>query len=166
MEENLESKLIKITLKELQDLELYQILGEKLYNEVEEEIKNKIADPNYIIDSEIAVLLNRYIKDFLVYGVLLNIPTSLNYKFTNKGVKNITDANSTAIIGGEIENVKRYYRAKFDSYRLRLMVFVKTSCGVGNTSIAPYSTGWYLPNRVNAQKIVTARANKLGRRGF
>ncbi len=97
--------------------------------------------------------------------MLLNIPTSLNYKFTNKGTKTLTDGNATDVAGGDIENVKRYYRSKYDSYRLRLISYLKDNCGVGNTSIAPYSTGWYLPNRINAQKVISNRANKLGR-GF
>lgn len=163
LEENLESKLIRITLKEIQQLDLLPILGEKLYKDIEAEITTKIANDTYEMDADIKLLLDRYIKDFLTYGVLLNIPTSLNYKATNKGFLNITDANAKNIEGGEIENVKRYYRSKFDAYRLRLIEYVNKSCGIAvGQSPAQYSTGWYLTRQPDIVKIKEARHYKTG----
>lgn len=161
IEENVESKLVRITIKEVQQLELLPIIGQKLYKEIEDAKLDKKNDSNFQYSDEIQTLLDNYINDFLIYGVLLSIPNALNYKYSNKGTVNITDANATNVIGSEIENVKRYYRAKYDAYRLRLVEYVNANCG-GTKSPAQYSTGWYLKNEPDAQKIREANHYKTG----
>ena len=163
IEENIETKLVRITLKEVQDLDLMTILGEKLYLEVENEYIQRNNDKTYEIEPSIKLLMDNYIKDFLIYAVLLNIPNSLNYKYTNKGTTSLTDTNATQI-GGNIENVKRFYRVKYDAYRLRLIEYVNKCNGVNNTAVASYSTGWYLKQTPDVVKIAEAQHYKTGRR--
>ncbi|WP_099369865.1 hypothetical protein [Sphingobacterium sp. 1.A.5] len=162
IEENIESKLLRIVTKEIQQLELLPILGQDLYTEVENEVLAKIEDKDYIIKDDINILLKTYIQDFLIYGVLLNITTSLNYKYTNKGTLNITDANADNIVLGEIESIKKYYRSKYDSYRMRLVEYVNKSCSTTGDIVAPFSTGWYIKDEPNYVKIYEDRANKTG----
>lgn len=164
IEENLDEKLIKITLKEVQDLELFPILGDELYGRYENQKYDKSQDSSFEFDDDIEIL-NNYVKDFLVYGVLLAIPTALNYKFTNKGTVNITDANANNVVGSNVESIKKYYRSKYDAYRKRLVDYVNESCGTG-TVVAPYSTGWYLKNVPNYNELAKAKANKTGWKGW
>ncbi|VTP97704.1 Uncharacterised protein [Sphingobacterium daejeonense] len=77
-------------------------------------------------------LKKEYINDFLIYSVLYDITTALNYKFSNKGTKTITDANASDVTLGEVESVKKYYRAKMDTYKLRLIEYLDQSCGTGS----------------------------------
>lgn len=160
--ENVEAKVIRLTIKEIQDLELFPILKDKLYGEVENEIVKRKQDSNYVMDEKIKNLLDSYIKDFLIYATLLNITTPLNYKYGNKGVSNITDANADNIVGGQIENAKKFYRTRYDTYRKRLIDFVNESCGA-NTTVAPFSTGWYLTKSIDVVKASEANHYKTGR---
>lgn len=161
IEENLESKLIRLSIKEVQDLELFPILGKELYEKISNQIYDNLQDETYEFDVDIKELLDFYIKDFLIYSVLLNITTSLNYKYTNKGTLSITDAYAVNIVGGNIENVKKHYRSRYDSYRKRLVDYINKSCG-GNTVVAPFSTGFYLTNSVNKADLYKAKSNKTG----
>lgn len=161
LEENLESKIIRITIKEVQQLDLLPIVGDDKYEQIESEIKSKSEDPAYVIDENIRLLLDRYIKDFLVYGVLLNISTALTYKATNKGFMTMSDNNGNVNKGNDIESVKRYYRSKYDAYRLRLIEYVDKSCGAPK-QVAPFSTGWYLTDSPNIADLYKKSANKTG----
>ena len=49
IEDNTDSKIIKITLDEIQQLELKPIIGDELYNEIESEIVKKSEDSQYEI---------------------------------------------------------------------------------------------------------------------
>jgi len=162
IETNVEPKIIRLTIKEVQDLELYRILGKDLYNKIENEIIDKKNGAISDYSDEVKMLLEMYVKDFIIYGVLLNIPNPLNYKYTNKGSVNITDDNALNINGSSIENVKKFYRSKFDAYRLRLVEFINETCGAKNDNPAPYSIGWHLKNEPNYQRIYNNKVNKLG----
>ena len=115
---------------------------------------------------EIKTLKEDYINDFLIYGVLLDITTNLNYKYTNKGTVAMTDAFAENINLAEIESVKKYYRAKFDAYKLRLIEYLSNCEGVNIPSSGKggYNTGFYIKPEPNYIEIAKARANKTGRR--
>ncbi|WP_313235732.1 DUF6712 family protein [Sphingobacterium multivorum] len=161
IEENVTDKVIRITLKEVQDLELFPILGDTLYGRFENQKYLKSQDSNFEYDDDIQIL-NKYVKDFLIYGVLLAIPNALNYKYTNKGTVNITDANADNIVGGNIESVKKFYRTKYDAYRKRLVDYVNKCNATAGSVVAPFSTGWFLTDEPNYAEIAKARANKTG----
>jgi len=162
LDENLSPKLIKITVREVQDMKLKPILGEEKFNELVEEYTKRHNDTNYAIEPEIQSFKKDYVNDFLIYAVLLDITTSLNYKFTNKGTKTITDANASDVTLGEIESVKKYYRAKYDTYKLRLIEALNQSCSSGSSTKSTYSTGFYIKSEPNAYEIARAKANKTG----
>ncbi|GGE28254.1 DUF6712 family protein [Sphingobacterium cellulitidis] len=166
LDENLESKIVSIAIKQVQNLKLKPLLGDKKYQEIIDEYLKKVNDSTYQIDEEIKTLKEDYINDFLIYGVLLEITTSLNYKFTNKGTKTISDASAETINLGEIESVKKYYRAKFDAYKLRLIEYLSNREGVNIPSSGKggYNTGFYIKPEPNYIEIAKARANKTGRR--
>src|SRR5690606_26206290 len=107
LDENLTSKVIKITLKEVQDFKLQPILGQEKFDELCIEYRKWQNDKTYPIDPELVKLKKEYINDYLIYSVLHEITTPLNYKFTNKGTLSITDANAENINLGEIESVKK-----------------------------------------------------------
>lgn len=162
LDENLNSKLIKITLREVQDIKLKPILGAEKYNELIEEYTKYTQNKSYIIDPELVKLKKEYINDFLIYSVLYDITTALNYKFTNKGTKTITDANASDVTLGEVESVKKYYRAKMDTYKLRLIEYLDQSCGTGSPKKSGFTTGFYIKSEPNSYEIAKARSNKTG----
>lgn len=167
LDENLESKIIKITIKEVQNLKLKPVVGDKKYQEIIDEYLKKVNDSTYQIDEEIKTLKEDYINDFLIYGVLLDITTNLNYKYTNKGTVAMTDAFAENINLAEIESVKKYYRAKFDAYKLRLIEFLSNCEGsesIPSSGKGGYNTGFYIKPSLNYIEIAKARANKTGRR--
>ena len=164
LDENLNSKVIKITLKEVQDFKLMPILGQDKYNELIEEYTKYSEDKNYVIDPDLVKLKKDYINDYLIYSVLHEITTPLNYKFSNKGTVSITDATAENINLGEIESVKKYYRSKADAYRQRLIEYLNDGHTPLGTTVAPYNTGFYLKSDVNHEQIAKARANKTGYR--
>lgn len=164
LDENLTSKVIKITLKQVQDFKLQPILGQDKYEEVIAEYTKYSQDKNYTIDADLVKLKKEYVNDFLIYSVLHEITTPLNYKFTNKGTLSITDANAENINLGEIESVKKYYKVKADAYRQRLIEHLND----GHTPLGTvsYNTGFYLKNDLNYERIAKAKANKTGYKGW
>ncbi|OYD44895.1 hypothetical protein CHU00_14875 [Sphingobacterium cellulitidis] len=167
LDENLESKIIKITIKEVQNLKLKPLIGTKKYQELIDEYLKKVEDSSYEIDEELKTLKEDFINDFLIYGVLLDITTYLNYKYSNKGTVAMSDAFAENINLAEIESVKKYYRAKFDAYRLRLIEYLSNCEGsesVPVTGKATYSTGFYIKPQSNYYNVAKATANKTGRK--
>lgn len=154
IEDNTDSKIVRLTVEEVQLLELQPILGKALYSEIEAEIiaKSTSTDPAFEMSEKIVDLLE-VIKPFLIYGVLANIQTPLTYKATNKGFNVKNDTNSTSTSGANLEYVKRYYNGKFDAFKSRLLRHLK-SIGCGSETAGEYSTGWNLRRRSNSAEIL------------
>lgn len=159
LEENLDSKIVRITTYEVQDLELSPIIGAKKYKEIEDAIVAKHNDPLYVIPQDIVDLLE-VCTPFILYGVLTGIQVAMTYKATNKGFTVKDDTAAVTIAAPEYESVKRYYRGKYDAYRKRLLDYVKECYNIG-TDDTPYSVGWYLPDRPNYAEYYELKSNKL-----
>ena len=159
IEDNTDSKIIKITLDEIQQLELKPIIGDELYNEIESEIVKKSEDSQYEIPENIINALD-IIKPFLIYGVLSQIAIPLTYKATNKGfvVKDDTSADTTS--GTDLGFIINFYRSKFDAFKKRLIKdfgecsnnFMKSDLG--------YTTGWYINTNQKVRDLADRVVNK------
>ena len=144
IEFNTDSKILRLTVQEVQELELKKIIGKELYNELEAEIVSKSEDNNYLIPDNYVNMLE-IIKPFLIYGTLSYLMVPLTYKITNKGAVVKEDTNATTTDGGNLQYVMNYYRTKFDAYKQRLIEELGNCCSKGFMyDDLGYSTGWHI----------------------
>lgn len=161
IEDNTNPKLIRITLNDVQELQLRPLLGDTLYNEIREAIISKSQDSSFVIPDNIQEVLDEC-KDFLVYGTLMSIPPVLNIKGTNKGLVVKTDTSAETLdIFSEYGSIVNYYKVRFDSYRERLIKYLGLSCQIDfNGSNLGNSTGWFLPGEGLYKEIKDRKINK------
>lgn len=146
IEQNTDSKIVRLTVAEVQDLELLPILGKTLYSELEEEIVKKSEDSSYEIPDNYLDMLD-IIKPFLIYGTLTYIAVPLTYKATNKGLAVKNDTNASVTDGSDLQYVINYYSKKFDAYKNRLIDEFGKYCSTDfMTKDLGYSTGMYIQN--------------------
>lgn len=153
IETNTDSKIVRLTVAEVQDLELLNIIGKKVYKELEDEVIAKNEDSNYEIPENYVEMLE-VIKPFLIYGTLANLMVPLTYKITNKGAVVKDDTSATTTDGSQMQYVMNYYRTKFDAYKQRLIDDFGKRCG--NEFMdrdLGYSTGWYLGTKDKNKKV-------------
>lgn len=168
IETNVDAKIIRNTILEVQDIELQPILGADLYAAIGNEIVSATTVSGYTITDTNKTLLDEYIAPFLVYGTLVNAFIPMHYKFTNKGINTKNDENATTVDSKGLEYAKSHYVNKFDTYKQRLIKHL----AIDLKDIVPYivdstseTTGWYLPDEmtnVNLQDFFENLANKTG----
>ena len=159
IEDNTDSKIIKVSLDEIQQLELLPIIGETFYKEIESEIIKKSEDSDYEIPDKYIKALD-IIKPFLIYGVLSQIIIPLTYKATNKGfvVKNDTAATTTS--GTDMGFVVNFYKSKFDAYKQRLIKDFGECSNNFMRSDLGYTTGWYIKTDQKVREYADRVVNK------
>lgn len=160
IEENTDSKILRITTLEVQDLELKPIIGKTLYLELEEEVRKRAEDSSYEIPEKYVELLN-LIKPFIIYGVLTSIAIPLTYKATNKGFAVKNDTNADVTDGRDLQFVTNYYKTKFDAYKLRLIEEFGKRCStefMGQD--LGQSTGMYIQNNGARRSRINRIINK------
>lgn len=160
IEENTDSKILRITTLEVQDLELKPIIGKALYKELEDEVIKRANDNSYEIPEKYVDMLD-LIKPFIIYGVLTSIAIPLTYKATNKGFAVKNDTNADVADGRDLQFVSNYYKTKFDTYKLRLIEEFGKRC---NTEFMGQdlgqSTGMYIQNNGSRRSRVNRIINK------
>lgn len=118
LQDNIDPKLIKPTIKHVQDMFIEPILGTSLYTQLQTQIAaNNVSVAN-------ATLLNNYITDCLVWYVASEMTISLGYKFTNKNVLKKTSENSETASLSELFDLMDYYKNKAEWYAQRITNFL------------------------------------------
>lgn len=155
LQDNVDPKLIKPTIKQAQDIYIEPILGTGLYRQLQTQIAaNNVSVLN-------ATLLNNYITDCLCWYVASEMVMSLGYKLTNKNVLRKNSENSETPSLSELFDLMEYYKNKAETYAQRttnyLTEFITSyplynNAGSGVDIIQPngtsYSTGIYLGNTI------------------
>lgn len=160
IEENLDSKILRISTLEVQDLELKPIIGKTLYKELEDEIVKKSEDSSYDIPEKYLEMLE-VIRPFLIYGVLTNIAVPLTYKATNKGFAVKNDTNADITDGRDLQFVSNFYKTKFDAYKNRLIEdFGKHCSNDFMTRDLGQSTGWFIEDTGRRRSSVRRNVDK------
>ena len=160
IEETLDSKILKVSTLEIQELELKPIIGKKLYIEIEDEIVKKSQDNSYEIPEKYLDMLES-IKPFIVYGVLTTIIIPLTYKATNKGFAVKNDTNADVQSGRDLQYIMNFYKSKFDAYKNRLIEEFGKHCSTDfMEKDLGQTTGWYIQNKGKIRNRVDRIVNK------
>jgi hypothetical protein len=151
LQDNVDPKLIKPTIKQAQDMFIEPILGTGLYLE----LQTQIANDDVSVLNE--TLLNNYVTDCLCWYVASEMVMSLGFKLTNKNVLKKTSENSDVPSISELFDVMEYYKNKAEWYAQRITNYLcenntdyplYDNPGNGVDTIHPnttsYSNGFYL----------------------
>jgi hypothetical protein len=114
LQDNVDPKLIKPTLKHCQDMFLEPILGTGLYRELQDQITNNNVS---VLNAK---LLDLYITDCLSWYVASEMVMSLGYKLTNKNVLRKTSENSETSTLNDLFSLMEYYKNKAEWYAQRI----------------------------------------------
>jgi hypothetical protein len=151
LQDNIDPKLIKPTIKHCQDMYLEPILGTGLYKELQTQITSStITDLN-------RNLLDYYITDCLCWYVASEMVISLGFKFTNKNLLKKTSENSDVPSLSDLFDIESRFKSKAEWYAQRITNYLienitlfplYNNAGSGVDIIQPngssFSTGLYL----------------------
>lgn len=118
LQDNVDPKLIKPTIKMAQDMYIEPILGTGLYRELQEQI----ADNDLSVENK--TLLDNYITDCLCWYVQAEMVMSLGFKFTNKNVLRKTSENSDVPSISELFDLEERTKNKAEWYAQRITNFL------------------------------------------
>jgi len=125
IEDNVDEKILAISIKEFQELEIKKILGRSEYERLSDELLKVVNEVGYEL-SESDVLLMDVITPVMIYGALTYSISPLHYKLSNMGVKNETNINS---LSTEQATIRANYAFKLDGFRAELKEYISTpSC--------------------------------------
>ena len=119
--QNLENEYLYSAIDEAQDIFLREIIGDSLY----ETLQNKLSEAN--IDGVYQTLLDIYVKIYLKYKVLALLCVPLNFKLRNIGIAQqfSNEVNTTSL--EDTKYIQNYYENKADFYANRLTKFLQTN---------------------------------------
>lgn len=151
LQDNVDPKLIRPTIKQTQDMYIEPILGTGLYRELQEQIENGTVS---VLNKK---LLDLYITDCICWYVASEMVMSLGFKMTNKNVLRKSSENSNEASLSELFDLMSYYKNKAEWYAQRITDYLiefivdyplYNNPGSGVDIIQPngssYSTGMYL----------------------
>lgn len=151
LQDNVDPKLIRPTIKQCQDMYIEPILGTGLYRELQDQIEDATLTALNI------KLLDFYITDCLSWYVASEMVMSLGFKLTNKNVLRKNSENSNEASLSELFDLMNYYKNKAEWYAQRISDYLCENIvdyplynnpGNGVDIIQPnsssYSTGMYL----------------------
>ena len=119
--QNLENEYLYSAIDEAQGIFLREIIGDSLY----ETLQNKLSEAN--IDGVYQTLLDIYVKIYLKYKVLALLCVPLNFKIRNIGIAQqfSNEVNTTSL--EDTKYIQNYYEGKADFYANRLTKFLQTN---------------------------------------
>jgi hypothetical protein len=152
LNENLDDKLLKSSIKEAQEIYIRDVIGSGIYDELQDQAYNGT------LTGDNTTLLDSYIAPCLKYYTLTESMLPMTFKFMNKSVATRNSENATAITPQELSLIEQRYRDKAEYYAERLRDFLKENPtiypkylnpGTGFDVIRPKNTaffgGMYLP---------------------
>lgn len=114
IENNVDDKLIAQTIIMVQDIQLQQILGSDLYNEIADQINAST------LTSLNQTLLDDYIRDFIINATIADGAIIFNYRFSNKGVVTQNSDNQQPVSQRELELIEQKWGRMAEFYGKRL----------------------------------------------
>jgi len=122
IDDNVDEKLLKPTLRMVQDIYLQKILGTPLYEDYMVKID---ADDTLTAYPTYKALLQDYIKPVLIYYVCMHSLFAIRYRLMNKGVLVKNSENSSAADSIEVKVLKDEFRMTAESYAELLTRYLK-----------------------------------------
>lgn len=116
---NIDTEYIQPVIDEAQSIYLREILGDRLYNTVNNRIESETLDGKYL------TLVEQYIKPYLTYMVQSLIVIPINFKTRNAGVINQFEQGFNTASMKDTSYVKEYYDSKAQFYGNRLTEYLQ-----------------------------------------
>lgn len=125
--DNVDMKLLKPTIKLIQDNLLLRYLGTGLFVDLQNKIAGVYPDgtSGNTLNSDDLFLINAYITPLMVWGIMKKAPKALTYKFMNKGVEKMNSDNSQPANISELESLASEASDNFDMYAERLIFYLQ-----------------------------------------
>ena len=119
--DNLDDKYMVSAIKEAQEIDLIQILGEQLLNKLKELIsEDELKDEgNEVYDD-----LVHQCQYYLCYNVLSKLCMLTSFKINNIGVNQTSDDRVTNLTMNDTLKLENYYQKKVDFFCERLQNFI------------------------------------------
>lgn len=118
LNDNVWGKFLLPSIREAQDINLSQIIGQNLLDELYYRVLNNQIDGNY------KTLLEEYIQPYLLYQVQSNIVPTLNVKLANIGTVLTQDEHIVNLSKTDVDNLKQNIQYKADFYCRRLQEYL------------------------------------------
>ena len=119
--ENVDDKLIRATIIQVQDMQIHPILGTGLYNELKAQIQaNTVTNLN-------RDLLQDYIQPVIIWWVMADGTIPLTYKFMNKSVVKKNSEISQSADLEELITVANNFKNKAEFYTKRLIKYLESN---------------------------------------
>lgn len=118
LNDNVWGKFLLPSIREAQDINLSQIIGENLLNEVYYRVEHNQISGDY------KTLLEDYIQPYLLYQVQSNIVPTLNVKLANIGTVLTQDEHIVNLSKTDVDNLKQNIQYKADFYCRRLQEYL------------------------------------------
>ena len=131
LSDNLDFKMVTPIIKLVQEEILTNLLGEKLFKEIREQINtDTLTESN-------RELLDYYITDILIWSIMSKLQIPINYKFRNIGYAQQSDSNNLSTSLDNIQYLEEWYKSNTQTYIVLMDKFIR-----GNKSNYPL----YCPN--------------------
>jgi len=146
LNENLDDKLLKASIKEAQEIYIRDIVGSGVYDELQDQAYNDT------LTTDNRTLLDTYIAPCLKYYTLVESMMPLTFKFLNKTVASRNSEDATPVTTDELTMIEKRYRDKAEYYAGRLRAYLKENpnlyplylnYGTGFDAIQPSNTAFF-----------------------
>jgi hypothetical protein len=123
LDKNVSYTYIAPIIKVVQDIRLQRVLGGALYDKVRQTV---VDDPTLAApeNADIKVLVDNYIKDLLLYGIIAELQVQLSFKTRNLGVVSNNDLGATTTSIENVNYLKEYYLNYAKFYEERTTVYL------------------------------------------
>jgi hypothetical protein len=116
--DNVDMKMITPTIRLVQDVYLYKILGSSLYTDLQNKIVTKTLNTDELF------LMRGYIAPVMIWGIMVQAPLTITYKYSNKGVQTMNSDNSNPASLSELQALQSQARTNYDLYVERLIKYL------------------------------------------
>ena len=153
IDDNVDPKLLRMSMREAQDIYIRDLIGSGIYDELITQIVNST------LTAANTTLLNEYIAPCMKYYVLYDAAHIINYQIVNKGISTRNSEFQSPAEIGVIEALMTKWKDRGDYYANRLKAYLLqnlstypkyTNPGTGIDTIYPKNTqllgGFYLGN--------------------
>lgn len=112
--DNMSGTYLLPSIKTAQDIDLEDVLGTVLMEELQKEVYENEFKEDY------KFLLDEYVQPFLTYASIVRLIPIVAYKITNAGIVKTDDEKMTGLAPNEVDKVRTEYQRIADSYKSKL----------------------------------------------
>jgi hypothetical protein len=147
IESNIDIKVLTNVITSVQNTYLKPILGDRLFNNLLDAIYEKSVNntPLLPLYDDLFVM----VKPFLINKVVAEFIMQNSFKFTKKGLLQMTDDSASTLNITDINTVKDYYDNLSTQFKIDLVKFLiknKLTNGLTDENITSDATGWFIGN--------------------